>query len=199
MVEFFVESNKLKRTKRYSVCPKAFHEPVAGHSWHMAIMIPLITRELKLNIDILHALEIAIVHDLPEYVLEEDFDSYLVASGVLSKADKNSSEETAMSEIKNRFDFGKEFYSLWKEYEENKTSEARFVKAMDRLESHMHVIEIGTPFNNEREAEHQVFYADEAVKNFPELKPLLKATKKKLRPILEKSGLTWKSEYDYPD
>ncbi len=89
LVDFFVESNKLKRTIRYSSCPEKIRESTAGHSWQLTLMIPIIVVELKLDIDIQHAMEIATVHDLAEYVDEKDYDSYLVATGVLSKTKKD--------------------------------------------------------------------------------------------------------------
>jgi putative hydrolases of HD superfamily len=199
LVNFFIESNKLKKTIRYSSCPEKIQESTAGHSWQVTLMVPIIARELVLNIDISHAMEIANVHDLAEYIDEKDYDAYLVATGVLDKREKDKSEETVMSDLKNRFNFGPTLYSLWKEYNEGKTPEARFVKALDKIESHIHVIERGGTSNDIHDAKYQAFYADDAIRNFPELKPFLKAIKKKLRPVLEENGLIWKEEYNYPD
>lgn len=199
LTDFFLESNKLKRTMRYSSCPEKIQEPSAGHSWHVSLMVPIIAREFKLEIDILHAMEIANVHDLAEYIYEKDFDSYLIATGVLSEEDKDKSEEEVMTQIRERYGFGSRIYSLWNEYQECKTPEARYVKALDKLESHFHVIERSGTGSCPKDARHQALYADEAVRNFPELKQFLRAIKKKLREVLEKQGLEWTKEYDYPD
>ena len=199
LVEFFIEVNNLKKTIRYSPCVKEVQEPVAGHVWKISLMIPLLVEELKLDINVLRAMEIAIVHDLAEYVDEEDFDSHLVATGVLSKEEKNKSEEATMINIKEKFSFGSKIYDLWKEYEDANTPEAKFVKALDKLESHLHVIERGGTGENPKSAMHQALYANKAVKNFPELKPFLREVKKELKPLLEKQGLIWKPEYNYPD
>jgi 5'-deoxynucleotidase YfbR-like HD superfamily hydrolase len=101
--------------------------------------------------------------------------------------------------LRDRFNFGHKLYSLWKEYEESKTPEARFVKVLDKIESHLHIIERGGTGSGVVDAKHQALYADEAVRNFPELKPLLKSVKKRLKPLLEKQGMIWKEEYNYPD
>ena len=199
LISFFIESNKLKRTMRYSSCPAKIQEPSAGHSWQVTLMVPIIAREFELKIDIEHAMEIANIHDLAEYINEKDFDSYLIATGVLSETDKDKSEEEVMSRFRDSLSFGPKIYSLWQEYQEGKTPEARFVKALDKIESHIHVIERDGTGSDSFDARHQALYADEAVRNFPELKPLLRIIKRKLRSVLEKQGLVWKAEYNYPD
>lgn len=199
LVGFFVEVNSLKRTLRYSSCPKRIQEPTAGHTWMVTLMGSTIANEFNLDVDIQHAMEIAVVHDLAEYVGEYDYDSFLIAKGELSQEDKDASEEKVMSLIKERFSFGKRIYDLWQEYEEGKTREAKYVRALDKLESDIHIIDLEGTEESINDAEHQVFYADEAVKNFPELKPFLSSIKKRLRPYLENQGLVWKEEYNWPD
>lgn len=199
LADFFVESNKLKRTMRYSSCPGKIQESSAGHSWQVTFMVPIIAREFGLNLDVQHAMEMASVHDFAEYIGEKDFDSYLIATGVLSEDEKDKSEEAVMSMLRERFSFGPRIYSLWQEYQECKTSEARFVKALDKLESHIHVIERDGTGSDSYDARHQALYADEAIRNFPELKPFLGTIKRRLKTVLERQGLEWKDEYNYPD
>ncbi|MFA5126331.1 MAG: HD domain-containing protein [archaeon] len=199
LVDFFTQTNKLKQTIRYSSCPKKIQESSAGHSWHVALMVPIVAQKLGIKINVQHATEIALVHDLAERVLKEDFDSYLIAIGTLKEVDKKKSEKEEMDRIKNNFSFGNKIYSLWSEYGENKTREAKFVRALDKLESHLHIIERGASGDNADDGKHQATYADNAVKDFPELAPLLKSIKKKLKLILEKQGLKWDKEYNYPE
>ncbi len=104
-----------------------------------------------------------------------------------------------MSNLRDRFIFGPKLYSLWKEYQEGKTPEARFVKALDKIESHLHIIERGGIERESGDLSHQVLYADNAVRNFPQLEPFLKIVKRKLRPLMEAQGLVWKEEYNYPN
>lgn len=199
LVDFFTQTNKLKQTVRYSSCPKGIQESSAGHSWQVALMVPIISQQFKLQINVQHAMEIALVHDLAERVLKKDFDSYLLSIGTLKEEDKINSEKEEMNRIQNEFSFGKRIHALWKEYEENKTSEAKFIKALDKLESHIHVLERGASGDNADDGKHQATYADNAVKDFQELAPLLSAIKKRLKPILEKQGLKWDKKYNYPD
>ena len=198
LVDFFTETNTLKQTVRYSSCPKKIWESSAAHSWQVALMAPIVAEEFKIKLNVQHAIEIALVHDLAERVLEKDYDSYLLATGVLKEEDKFNSEKKEMERIKNNFNFGDRIYSLWKEYEEGETKEAKFVKALDKLESHFHILERGSSGDNADDGKHQATYADKAVKDFPELKPLLASIKKRLKPILEKQGVKWEEKYNYP-
>jgi len=199
LINFFIETNKLKQTIRYSSCPKKVQESSAGHSWQVALMVPIIAEEFNIKINIEHAIKIALVHDLAEKVLKEDYDSYLIATGVLKEEDKDKSEKKEMERIRKNFSFGNKIYSLWQEYEENKTPEAKFVKALDKLESHLHVIERGLSGASRDDGRHQATYADKAVKEIPQLKTFLKSIKKRLKSILEKQGLIWGEEYNYPN
>ena len=199
LVDFFTETNKLKQTIRYSSCPKKVQESTAGHSWQVALMAPIIAQEFNIKVNVQHAMEIALVHDLAEKVLKKDFDSYLIATGVLKESDKDKSEKEEMERIKNKFSFGNKIYSLWQEYEENKTPEAKFVKALDKLESHIHVIQRGMSGASRDDGRHQALYADNAVREMSELKPFLKSIKKRLKSILEKQGLILGEEYNYPN
>jgi len=199
LIDFFVKTSSLKRTFRYSSCPERIQEPTAGHAWMVTFMVPILAEVFDIDIDVSHAMEIANVHDLPEYVLDYDYDSYLVATGALKQSDKEKEEMSVMSKIKDDYGFGDRLFSLWKEYEDGESREAKYVKAIDKLECHLHIIERGGTWSGVGDAKHQVEYADKAVRNFPELEPFLKSLKKKLRPLMEKQGLVWKQEYDYPE
>ncbi len=199
MVDFFVEATSLKRTMRYNSCPENVQEPVAGHSWLVTLMVPILAERFNLDINVQHAMEIANVHDLAESIRDYDFDSYNLARGVESQKEKDQEEENFMRNVQNRFDFGDRIYSLWKEYEDGKTPEARFVRALDKLESHIHILERGGTGSDVDDADHQAFYADKVVRNFPELEPFLSAVKKRIRPLMESQGLVWEDKYNYPD
>jgi putative hydrolase of HD superfamily len=85
---------------------------------------------LKEKVDVLHTLKIALVHDLVEVYTGDVFHFY---------KDKKKSmieEEIAAKKLKEKLpeDIGDEIYNLWKEFEEMKTSEAKLVQALDKLD-----------------------------------------------------------------
>ena len=88
-------------------------------------------------------------------------------------------------------------YNLWNEYEKGSTGEAKFVKALDKLETLTHLIEAG--YKTYDRPEMIVNYADKAVKEFPELKGVLKIIKQKIKVEFDKGGIPWKEEYDVLD
>jgi putative hydrolase of HD superfamily len=85
-------------------------------------------------------------------------------------------------------------FKLWQEYEKGITAEAKFVKALDKLETITQLIEMG----------HRVYdapdfiatYADKYIENFPELIPMLRIIKIKLKSEYEKGGLEWRESYN---
>lgn len=199
LLDFLEETESLKKTIRYSSCPENVQEPTAGHVWKVSLMVPLLAEKFRVPVDILHALQISNAHDLGECGMKYDFDSYLVSKGKLDQNDKDLAEENYMKSVKNRFSFGEQLYGLWREYEENKTYEAKFVRAIDKLEALIHVITTKGTGRDINDIEYVATYADRAVEDVPELKPFLRALKVRLRPVAERQGLIWTKEFDYPD
>lgn len=157
-----------------------------------------IIEELNLKVNIPHSLKLALNHDMCECGQREDFDSYLVARGVHTKEEKRRSEENVMRHIASAYG-RRDVYDLWKEYEEGKTSESKFVRAVDKLEALVHMIQRGERGRNYDDADHIAFYADRAVKDFPALIPFLREIKIKLKIMYERQGFPWKPEYNYPN
>ncbi|PLW80634.1 hypothetical protein C0585_01450 [Candidatus Woesearchaeota archaeon] len=193
LFEFYRVIEKLKDVKRFSTQPQ-FSETTAEHSWKTIMMTYSTAKELDLDMDILHAVKIAMVHDLPE-LLVGDTDNLLVYDGKISVIDKETEEESAMKNISKLVsnELGNELFDLWKEYQMNETREAKFVKAMDKLEAISHIL-----YSEEKNArlDHTVQYADKAILNFPELKPFYSIFKRKLKKRFEKQGMEWKEEYE---
>lgn len=102
-----------------------------------------------------------------------------------------------MQEIKNSLPkkTGNEIYNLWKEFETQSSNEGKFVKALDKLETLTHLVEVGYKAYDKIEV--IPTYADESVKTFPELSEALKKIKKELKLEFKKGGIPWKKEYDY--
>lgn len=142
----------------------------------------------------------SIIHDLVE-AITGDIDYCLVSSGVVLKEDKIKNEKKAIEKIKKSLPkkSGKEIYELWHEFEEAKTKEARFSKALDRLETMSHYLSFSLDGKNKKEdwnPDLQATYCDEALLEFPQLLPFLKSMKKKLKAKYKKAGITWDKSYD---
>jgi len=129
IVDFLMELEKLKLVTRQSyVSDFSRRENSAEHSWHLAMGLLTVARELDLDIDLLKTLRLALVHD----VCEIDGGDVSIFSPLHS--DKAVGEQRCMERL-SRYQvvFGAEMIDLWNEYEAQQTVESRWVKVLDRL------------------------------------------------------------------
>jgi putative hydrolase of HD superfamily len=195
LLGFFDCAERLKTTMRYKSNKEILHESSAAHSWKLSLMVLATCRELGLELDLERAMKLAIVHDLAE-AITDDIDYFLIADGKVSKDQKRKLEAEAMTDIRNMLaaDVGQELYELWDEYDNGASDEAKFVKALDRIEALTHLLSIGSEAYDRPEL--IVNYADSAVADFPALKPMLKTIKDRFKQEFKKGGIAWKQEYE---
>jgi len=194
LYDFFHKIEKLKDTYRFSTIPTLRdRESSADHSWRLAVMTFMMADELKLDIDVTHALKIALVHDLPETV-NGDIDAKLVYDGTVSKEQKNMDETAGMKKLVSGLPEkkGNELYDLWEEYEYDKTEEAKYVKALDKIEGMMQLVE-GDGLRHDV-PDLMGHYGNDSVKKFPALIPLFRIFKEELKKECLKAGIEWKEE-----
>lgn len=195
LLNFLIEADELKRTYRFSTLPEGARDSVADHSYRLALMALTVAEEYKIDIDRGRAVGIALKHDIQEWITGE-IDSKLVADGSVTKEEKQLKELKAVREIERKYGwFGKEICEGWFDFEEGRDRENLYVKALDKIEAMTHLISVGGEHHDD-DWGYTATYADEAVRNFPELNPLLKEVKKKLRVECERRGVEWKAEYD---
>lgn len=126
---FLTEIDRLKLVERNSyVSDGSRHENSAEHSWHLALGLLVLARELDLDIDLPRALTMALIHDLGE-----------IDAGDISVYDPRRNEMAVREEacIDRLAGFGPRFgldlRALWLEFEAQQTPESRWVKILDRL------------------------------------------------------------------
>ncbi len=190
--DFLKQIEKLKSTPRYNKTTGGRNESTADHSWRLALMVPVITGELKMDIDIEKSMKIALVHDLAE-AITGDIDAIKIATGEILREEKKKQELGAMNKIRNMLPekMGEEVYNLWQEYEVALTKEGRFVKGLDKAETLTQLVEAG--YATYDKPDFIADYTEDAIKNFPELKILLLMIKDKLKEEFIKGGFVWKS------
>jgi len=140
-------------------------------------------------------LTLALLHDLAE-AKTGDIDAVKLIKEVSLAERKVVDEEKAMRELTEDLPFGDWIYSIWKEYEDQETIEAKFVKALDKIEGFLHIAEVGVEAYMPKEfhaeyANEAVQAFDEATHHFPELEDLLDAVKNELREKFEQVGVKW--------
>lgn len=128
-IKFIIELDKLKRIyRKNNVLDNSRRENSAEHSWHFAIAA-MSFQPYAGNIDIGHAIQLALVHD----VVEIDAGDVMVYDIAARKAVAEQ-EKLAAKRI-----FGllpspqhEYFLNLWQEYDEAKTAESQFANILDR-------------------------------------------------------------------
>ena len=131
-IEFIKEIDKIKYIQRRT---KLFdsnrNENDAEHSWHLAMMAIVLSGYSNEKIDLLKVLKMVLIHDIVD-----------IDAGDTFIYDQNKNHENTDEELKAaRRIFGilpeeqaKEFIAIWTEFEEGISNEAKFARAMDRLE-----------------------------------------------------------------
>jgi len=133
LIEFAFEFSHLKNLYRQGWLkkniPEEKCESVADHSFGVAILSMIVAEEYFPDLDIANVMKIALTHEIGEIIVGD-----ITPHDKISKEEKHKLEETAVKEIFEGFPNPEKYISIWKEYENNRTPEAKFVKQMDRLE-----------------------------------------------------------------
>ena len=131
-INFIKEIDKIKYIERKT---KLFNsdrnENDAEHSWHLALMTIVLAEHSDVPIDVLKVLKMVLIHDIVEI---DAGDTFIYDT---EKNHTNTDEErTAANRIfgmlpKEQAD---ELISIWEEFENGETHEAKFARSMDRFE-----------------------------------------------------------------
>lgn len=131
-IEFIKEIDKIKYIQRQT---KLFNsnrqENDAEHSWHLAMMALVLAEHSNAPIDILKILKMVLIHDIVEIDTGDIF--------IYDTVKNHTNTEEELKSAKRIFGMlpeeqSKELIEIWLEFEEGKTNEAKFAKALDRFE-----------------------------------------------------------------
>ena len=131
-LDFIMEIDKEKNILRQThLSGHGRQENDAEHAWHMAVMIYLLREYANEEIDIAKAMMMALIHDVVEI---DAGDTYAYDSEGLSK--QKEKEAKAAERIFGMLpeDQAGELRSLFEEFEEYESPEARFVHTMDNFQ-----------------------------------------------------------------
>jgi putative hydrolase of HD superfamily len=130
LLDLCLELQTLDRVPRSGYVLRGVDHPesVTEHSWHVLFLVWALGPRIP-DLDVHHAVEIALVHDLAELRIG---DLPRVASRYFPEGAKNTAELAAMGEI--LAPLPESALALYREYQEGTTPEARLVKACDKLQ-----------------------------------------------------------------
>jgi putative hydrolase of HD superfamily len=130
--EFFREIDREKFIGRQTYLTDGIRkENDAEHAWHMALMTVLLSEYANEKIDVLKTVTMLLIHDLVEI---DAGDTYAYDTEGLKT--QRQREEVAAERIFGILpeDQGKKLRALWEEFEAWETPEAKFARAMDRVQ-----------------------------------------------------------------
>lgn len=147
LLSFIHLSEKLKIEKRKGHTSNDTPESVADHCWRVALMVILLGPSLGVKIDMEKALKLATIHDLAE-IITGDASYFLFFNNEELRRKKYLNEKKAIKILVEKLPLfqKEEILSLWKEFEETTTIEAKFVLALDKMEAQIQYNE--TSFKN---------------------------------------------------
>lgn len=131
-ISFMLELDKMKNLYRQTyVLHENRKENDAEHSWHIAILAFMLAEYSNEPVDVLRVVKMTLLHDVVEI---DAGDTYCYdKEGYKSKAER---EENAARRIFGLLpeDQQQEYYTLWREFEDGTSPEARFAAVLDRIQ-----------------------------------------------------------------
>lgn len=137
IIDFIVAVEMLKSVERQTK-PVGLdrYENAAEHSWHVCLSALMLKDYANEPVDIVRVMKMLLIHDLGEIEAGDT---------IIYSAETEDNKQLERSGIQKLFKLlpetsRKEFTSLWEEFEEGNSPEARFSKAIDRVPPLLHNI-----------------------------------------------------------
>ena len=132
-LRFLLEADRLKGVLRQSqLIDGSRRENSAEHSWHLALMSLVLGEYAPAGTDLSRVTAMTVLHDL----VEIDAGDLFVYAGPEAQARQEEAERAAAGRLFGLLPAGQAaaFRALWDEFEERRTPEAKFARALDRLQ-----------------------------------------------------------------
>ena len=141
-MRFVAEVGRLKGVLRQTMLAEVGRrENSAEHSWHLAMMVTALAEHAPPGTDLSRVTEMVLVHDL----VEIDAGDLFVYADAAQQARQEEAERAAADRIFSLLPGGQatRLRGLWDEFEERRTPEARFARALDRLQPMLENVKVG--------------------------------------------------------
>ena len=135
-LKFAAEIDKMTGVfRRTLLIDKSRRENDAEHSWHIALMAMLFEEYAIEKVDVSHAAQMCLVHDLVEIYAGDTF-----AYDVKGNEDKAAREAEAADKLFRQLpeEQGRMIRDLWEEFDAMETPDSKYAACMDRLQPFLH-------------------------------------------------------------
>lgn len=131
-IRFIIEVDKVKNIFRQTYLADGQRkENDAEHSWHLALSAVLLKEHMKEEVDLAKVMIMVLIHDLVEI---DAGDTYAYdAEGATTKREREVKAATRIFGLLPE-DQGAYFRSLWDEFEEYETADAKFAHLLDNFQ-----------------------------------------------------------------
>jgi putative hydrolase of HD superfamily len=131
-IAFVIELDKLKQVLRQTrLMDGSRRENDAEHCWHVALMAVVLAEHAGAGIDVLRVLKMLLIHDVVEIDAGDTF-LYAAVDAAAVAARETRAAERIFGLLPP--DQAGELRALWEEFEARRSAEAKFARALDRLE-----------------------------------------------------------------
>jgi putative hydrolase of HD superfamily len=141
-LRFVTETGRLKGVLRQTILAGlGRRENSAEHSWHIALMALALAEHAPAGTDIGRVVAMLLAHDL----VEIDAGDLFVYADEAQQARQQQAEQAAADRIFALLppDQAASLRGMWDEFEERETKEARFARAIDRLQPMLENLRVG--------------------------------------------------------
>ena len=131
-LDFLLEIDKEKEIYRQThILGGSRRENDAEHAWHMAIMAFVLQEYANEKIDVLHVMQMVLMHDLVEIYAGDTY-----AYDETAKQSQREREVAAADKIFGMLpdDQATDFRAIWDEFEARETPEAKFARMLDNYQ-----------------------------------------------------------------
>jgi putative hydrolase of HD superfamily len=132
ILDFLFLADRMKTTYRAGyLADGSRRESDAEHMWHLGLHAILLRGEIGFDTDMSRVLCLVLTHDLVELYAG---DTYAYDAKAVEGQDEREMEAAKRLFATLPDDLGKRLFDYWREFEEGATPDARFAKALDRLQ-----------------------------------------------------------------
>ena len=135
-LKFTAEIDKMTSVlRRTLLLDRSRCENDAEHSWHIAVMALLFAEHAVQKVNVLHAVEMMLVHDLVEIYAGDTF-AYDVNGYESKAARENAAADKLFAMLPT--EQGKHIRALWEEFDAVQSADAKYANCLDRLQPFYH-------------------------------------------------------------
>lgn len=140
LLDLASQAGKLKSTVRTGWAKKGVPNPesVSDHCWRVALLATLLAEDFKLNKE--KIIVMSIIHDIGEVTIG-DVRWEQGKEVIGNQIKKHEDELEAVKELFGKDKDSQQYINLWKEFNDQITPEAKFVKGLDKLDMAMQALE----------------------------------------------------------